>query len=212
VTPDVRVLVFSAAVVVITGIVFGLAPALRATRIDLLSMMKTASSSSGKGFRFSGGKTMVALQAALSILLLIGAGLFIRTVINLRSAALGYQPDGLLYVRIEPRTGGITADRRADFFENAVKHFERTQGITSASAAVYPLLSAFTGTGTGTDVIEACTTDFNPEDPRERTVHWNSVAPRYFETMRLPVIAGRDFEMGRPSEAGNSGSPGCNRQ
>ena len=108
VTPDLRVVAFSGVVILITGVAFGLIPALRATRVDLLSMMKqAASNAAGKPPGLSGGKVMVAMQAALSMVLLIGAGLFIRTVINLRSVSLGYQPEGLLYVRIEPRTGGI---------------------------------------------------------------------------------------------------------
>src|SRR5437867_878250 len=69
----------------------------------------------------------------------------IRTVMNLRSTALGYQPDGLLYVRVEPRTGGIPADRRADFFQDTVQHLERTQGVTTASAAIFPLMLGYSG-------------------------------------------------------------------
>jgi len=204
VSPDLRVVGFAAVVVLITGVVFGLIPALRATRVDLLSMMKqAASNAAGKPPGLSSGKAMVALQAMLSMLLLIGAGLFIRTVVNLRSAALGYQPDGLLYVRIEPRTGGIPQNRRADFFEQAVKHLGRTPGVTSASAAVYPLLSGFSGIGTGTDTGPACTTDFNPEEPRERTVGRNQITPHFFETMKLPMLAGRDFDWNdRPRPGG----------
>jgi predicted permease len=195
VTPDLRVVGFAAVIVILTGIVFGLVPALRATRIDLLSMMKqTASNAAVKSPRFNSGKAMVALQAALSMLLLIGAGLFIRTVVNIRSVALGYQPDGLLYVRIEPRTGGIPQNRRADFFEQAVKHLGSTPGVTSASAAVYPLMSGISGIGTGTDTRSACTVDFNPDDVREGTVGFNQVTPHFFETMKLAMLAGRDFD------------------
>src|SRR5262245_9967328 len=204
VTPDLRVIAFSGVVILITGIAFGLVPALRATRIDLLSMMKQgASNAAGKAPGLSGGKVMVAMQAALSMILLIGAGLFIRTVINLRSVSLGYQPDGLLYVRIEPRTGGIPQNRRADFFEEAVKHLGATPGVTSASAAVYPLLSGYSGIGTGTDTNTACTADFNPDNPRDRTVGINQVTPHFFETMHLSMLAGRDFDWSdRPRPGG----------
>jgi predicted permease len=203
-SPDVHIVAFAVAVILATGIVFGLIPALRATRVDLLSMMKqTASNAAGKAPGFSSGKAMVALQASLSMLLLIGAGLFIRTVVNLRSATLGYQPDGLLYVRIEPRTGGIPNNQRADFFEQAVKHLGNTPGVTSSSAAVYPLLSGISGIGTGTDTGAACTTDFNPDNPLERTVGVNQITPHFFDTMKLSMLAGRDFDWtDRPKPGG----------
>ena len=94
-------------------------------------------------------------------------------------------------------------NRRADFFEQSVKHLAGTPGVTSASAAVYPLLSGFSGIGTGSDTLAACTTDFNPADPRERTVGINQVTPHFFETMRLSVLAGKDFDWSdRPKPGG----------
>jgi predicted permease len=170
-------------------------------------MKQTASNAAGKAPGFSSGKAMVALQAALSTVLLLGAGLFIRTVINLRSAALGYQPEGLLYVRIEPRTGGIPNNRRADFFEQAVQHLGSTPGVTSSSAAVYPLLSGIAGIGTGTDTGAACTRDFNPDNPLERAVGVNLITPHFFDTMKLPMHAGKDFEWrDRPQPNGTPGA------
>ena len=107
VAPDVRVLLFAVAITVATGLVFGCLPALRATRVDLMSAIKQPSSSSARGARLPADKTMVALQAALSLILIIGAGLFLRTIENLRATPLGYQADGLLYVKVEPRTGAF---------------------------------------------------------------------------------------------------------
>ncbi len=167
VTPDLRVLAFSVALAVVTGVVFGLMPAFRATRIDLLSMMKQAASASPqRRFRITSGQTMVTVQTMLAMLLLIGAGLFIRTVVNLRGAALGYEPERVLYVRVEPWTGGIPPNRRAQFFEDAVRHLETTPGVAAASAVVQPLLADAVGVGLG-GLLTACTSEFNPPDGNE---------------------------------------------
>ena len=205
-TPDIRVLVFSAAVVLFAAVVFGLAPAMRTTHVDLLSMMKqTGAGGRRRRFSFTSGKAMVALQTALSMLLLIGAGLFIRTVVNLRSVELGYQPEGLLYVRVEPRAGGMQRDtsspqavrdssiRRAAFFEDVVKHLASAPAVLSASASLDPPLSSYEGAGASSEPSNACTSDFNAEPPDGAFVI-HSVAPRFFETMRLPLLLGRDFE------------------
>ena len=75
--------------------------------------------------------------------------------------------------------------------------------MTSASAAVYPLLSGYSGIGTGTDTNSACTSDFNPDNPRDRTVGINQVTPHFFETMRLSMLAGRDLDWSdRPRPGG----------
>ena len=92
IAPDARVLAFSIFLAVITGLVFGVAPAFRATGVDLLTMMKGASNTGSARFRFTGGKLLVSVQVGLSLLLLIGAGLFIRTVANLKSVPLGFDP------------------------------------------------------------------------------------------------------------------------
>ena len=212
VTPDLRVLGFCAAVVMTAALMFGLLPALRATRVDLLSLLQQSIGGGlGRPFGVSAGKAMIAVQAALSIALLIGAGLFVQTVVNLRSVELGYEHDGLLYVRVEPRSGGMrygsgglsaadSSRRRAAFFEDVVKHLGATPGVISASAAIAPPLSDYTGAGDSDDLGSACTRDFTPTDPSEGAYDpRHLVAPKYFETMRLPLLLGRDFDWGERS-------------
>jgi predicted permease len=204
VTPDFRVFAFAIAVVTTTGVVFGLAPAVGSTRVDLMVLLKQAGGGTSRRIAgLSGGKAMVALQTALSIVLLVGAGLFIRTVINLRAVELGYEPDGLLYVRVEPRAGGMrygsggltpgdSARRRAAFFEDVVKHLEGTPGVISATASLAPPLSDYAGAGAAADDPNACTRDFNPS-AAEGAFEAVLIAPRYFETIRLPLLLGRDL-------------------
>ena len=205
ITPDLRVLTFSAAVIVLTGVVFGLMPALRATRVDLISMLKqSGSATTHSHVRFASGKAMVAVQSGLAILFLVGAGLFIRTVVNLRSAELGYELEGVLYVKVEPNTGRIPIQERAAFFERAVRHLENVPGATAVSAVARPLLGQDVAVGVGQGMLRACSPDFNPQDGTDLSVSLNFVAPKYFETMRLPLLMGRDLEW---SDRGGPGRP-----
>jgi predicted permease len=193
VAPDARVLIFAVTITILTGLIFGSLPALRATRVDLMSAIKQPTSSSAKGFRIPPDKAMVALQAALSLVLIIGAGLFLRTIENLRSAPLGYEVEGLLYVKVEPRTGGIPAKQRADFFEQAVARLARTPGVISATATDDAPLER-SGTLFGDTSVPICTPGFVPTDAHTSAARFSSVGPRFFETMRSPIVSGREFE------------------
>jgi predicted permease len=193
VAPDARVLLFSVAITIATGLVFGSLPALRSTRVDLMSAIKQPASPGAKGSRVPADKAMVALQAALSLMLIIGAGLFLRTIANLRSAPLGYEPNGLLYVNVEPRTGGIASERRADFFEQAVARLARTPGVVSATATDSPPLEQGATIFTDTSV-RICAPGYLSADVQSSSASMNSIAPHFFETMRSPMMAGREFE------------------
>jgi hypothetical protein len=103
-----------------SGLIFGALPAIRSTRLDLIAVIKDNARSGLPRFGLTGGQAMVAAQTALALFLLIGAGLFIRTLANLRSADLGFRTDRLLYARIEPRSGGLVQEQRRQFFEDAV--------------------------------------------------------------------------------------------
>ena len=184
--PDLRVLAFAVGVAVATGLVFGIAPALRATRVDVLSMMKQAPTSSGRGRRRKVG-VLVTVQIALSLLLLIGTTLFIRTLANLRSEPLGFDPDGVLVFQVNPSLNGYRDERLSNFFEEALTRFEQLPGVVSASLSGPGLVSgAFSGSW-------VCVPDRQPD--RDRDTAWlHRVAPRLFETMRIPLLLGRDID------------------
>jgi predicted permease len=193
VAPDGRVLLFSAAVTVITGVIFGCLPALRSTRVALMSSIKQPLT----GRRPSGlpaDKALVAVQAALSLILIIGAGLFLRTINNLRTTSLGYDPGGLLYARVEPRTGGIPSPQRAAFFERAVKQLERVPGVTSVTATDTPPLGRAATIFLGPIGTQVCTPGFVAANPQDAFVSIAFVAPRYFETLRTPIVTGRELD------------------
>src|SRR4029077_6365655 len=130
----------------------------------------------------------------LSVLLMIGAGLFLRTITNLRDTPLGYDPSGLLYARIEPRTGGIPSAQGAAFFERPVKRFETIPGITSVTATDNPPLGRAATIFLGAGSARFCMPGMSPQAERDATVSIAGVTPRYFETLRIPVVTGREFD------------------
>src|SRR5207247_919639 len=105
-----RVLGFSAALCVATGLVFGLSPALRATRVDLLSVLKTSGAAADRS-RYRIGKTLIAAQVALSLILAVGAAVFVRTLINLSSEPIGFRPENLLVFQLNPTLNGYKEQR-----------------------------------------------------------------------------------------------------
>jgi predicted permease len=194
VTPDARVLLFSTAVTLVTGIVFGCLPALRSTRVELMSAIKQPKTGGRGTSRLPADKLLVALQAALSVILIIGAGLFLRTISNLRATPLGYDPGGLLYARIEPRTGGIPSAQRAAYFEQAVKRLETLPGVTSVTATDTPPLGRSATIFLSTPGVRICMPGLSPDDAPDAFAGIANVAPRYFETLRSRVVVGREFD------------------
>lgn len=180
-SPDLRVIGFSIAITIFCGLFFGLLPAVRMSSLDLISAMKQASAMQAAArFRFRGGKALVVVQVALSTLLLIGAGLFIRTFVNLRAAPLGYIPDGVLFVTIDPY--GVPRQ----FVEDSVAQLQELPGVIAASASVWPIFS----NGGPVDKRPFCV-DRNPGD---QSVDTEYVFPRFFETWGVSFVQGQDFE------------------
>src|SRR5258706_5342341 len=168
-TPDWRVLAFTRALALGTGIIFGIAPALRATAARPSSRTRLDS-------------VLVAAQVGVSFVLLIGAGLFVRTFENLDHIEPGFRHEGVLL--IEGDLHRAVTPARTAFYLDLLRQIEHLPGVVSASLAGNTPLSG----GWWTDVV---TIDNQP--PSGETAHINSVAPRVFETMRTPLLAGRDF-------------------
>jgi predicted permease len=191
--PDGRVLAFALAMTATTALVFGTIPAVRATRIDLIASIKEGTAGVRRSGWLSGDRAMVAVQAAISLVLLFAAGLLLQTLSNLRVAPLGFDPDRLLYASVEPRTGGVSSERRADYFSELVARVSAIPGVVAASATDDPPLSARSAIFLSGGAVRVCAGAFagGPNDP---TTGVAGVAPRYFETLRTRVVAGREFE------------------
>jgi len=185
--PDWRVLGFTAAVAILTCILFGLTPALRATRTAPASAMKA----SGRGLtadrqRFGLGRALVISQIALSLVLLVGALLFVRSLRNLLTLDAGFRENGLLITSIDISRLNFSPARRGVLYRELLDGLRRTPGVEQAATASIVQVS---GNGWN-DTIEIF-----GQRAGKRLIPWlDRVSPGYFRTMGPPLVAGRDFD------------------
>jgi predicted permease len=192
---DLRVLAFTAGVAVITVVLFSIAPALHATRVDAAKPGDTNTSLTRPRVRL--GQSLVVLQVTLAVALLCGAALFLRTLHNLNSTDVGFRRDGVLTMQVEATVAPLpvtsTADeRRKEYarlgaiWEELTARVGALPGVTSAAIAT---LSPLTGRDRGVGIaIQGITL---PEN--QRGVHVNQVTSGYFDTLGIPVVSGRGF-------------------
>jgi predicted permease len=184
VTLNAHVLGFTTALSLATVVMFGLAPALTVSRVDVGTALKAHGGSQRRG-RLSG--ILLVTQIALSLALLTGAALFSQTLRNLQKRDLGFAPDALLELRIEPQASGYRPDQFADLSRRIVDRLKAVPGVSSAS---------FTHAGFGGGVSTTCciaVEGFAHEPGEDRQIRTLGVSPGYFQTMRLPLLRGRDF-------------------
>jgi predicted permease len=187
ITLDARMLLFSTAACLLAGIFFGLAPALRATRVDLVPMLKQGPGQAAARSGGRAGRPLVVVQVALSLVLLAGAGFFLRTVANLGSETLGFRPENLLLFQVNAMLNGYEDDRLADLYERVLHAVEAVPGARSASLSRHGLVSGSL-TSSGVQIPGSPST----ANGSGSYVHY--VAPKYFETMGIPILTGRDIE------------------
>jgi predicted permease len=186
VAPNLRTIAFASAVTIVTAALFGLLPALGASRTDMQPQLKL-SASGGDRMRRAWGRAMVGAQVALLVLLLASAGLFTRTLQNLRSVDAGFREDQVLVVNVSTGTA-YPGDRRRALYEELSARFGALPGVQSIS------MSMDTPTGE-LSICSGIEIPGRPADPQDMPpVCLNFVGPRFFETMGIPVLAGRDFE------------------
>jgi predicted permease len=185
--PDFRILAFAFGVSTLTGVVFGLAPAFQSTSIEVTSALK-AESGSVLGGRARLRKVLVASQVAVSLLLLLASGLFIRTLHNLTEVNLGIRTNRLFAFEVNPPRAGYTNERTRQFAHALLDRLTTTPVIESAGIASERILqsnqwmSGFSVEGTATVSDE------------RNSARCNSVSPGYFKTMGVPLVEGRDFD------------------
>ncbi|HKS94902.1 MAG TPA: ABC transporter permease [Terriglobia bacterium] len=203
VAPDPRVLGFTAAVSVLTGILFGLAPALRGTRLELTPALKeNAGFLSGvargpRSLRLGLGKALIVGQIALSLLLLVGAGLFVRTLTNLENVKAGFDQRNLLLFGIDPTEDGYKGQRLADFYRELARHIEALPGVRAVTMSGSRLIGggvSITGISipgyTPQPGQKEAATYFNPANGKPRA-YFNRLGPKFFETLGIPLVLGR---------------------
>jgi predicted permease len=183
--PDGRVLAFVVGAMLLTALVFGLLPAVRGSRTEITLSLKDrsgAASASGISLR----RMLVGVQVALSLLLLVCAGLFVRTLRNLESVGPGFPTDHLLTFRIDPSLNGYSDEETKSFYERLNVNLQTMPGVASVGFSAMPLLKGYAWQNA------VLGKDFGGAPIEEQPVLSN-VGPGYFATLGIPIVAGRAF-------------------
>jgi predicted permease len=173
-TPNWHVLGFTTAVAIATGILFGLAPAFQITAAEPSPVLKSDARNRSRTRLLS---SLVSIQVALSLLLLIGAGLFVRTLQNLQNVDPGFRREGVLLVELEGRRSAIP--------EQLLETVRRVPGVASASVSTHTPLNGSTWSEPAVPSGQTL--------PQNDNAYFIGAGPRFFETMRTPLLAGREF-------------------
>lgn len=185
--PDARILLFNFAVAVVTGLLFGLIPAMQSTRPDVGRTLKDqANSVAGTGHARL-RKSLVVAQVTLSLVLLIAAGLFIRSLQNLRQSGAGIQASNLISFTVDPTLNGYSAQGSMAFFRELNRNLSAIAGVQSAAMATNAILANQEWDSTVN--VEG----YSSKPGEDMNPNFNCVSPGYFSTLGVPLIEGRDF-------------------
>ncbi len=184
---DLRIFAFTATVSILTGILFGLAPAWQATRTDVNTALKDAASSATRRRKGLAGKSIVVFQIALSMLLVVGAGLFARTLINLNTTSLGFDPHNLLLFSIQAPPARYPAPQDIALHQRIEERLAQVPGVQSVTLIENPLIAHNISNITFLPTGQPKPTG----DDQDRDV--NGVGQTFFETYRIPILYGRSF-------------------
>jgi predicted permease len=185
---DPIVMAFAGALAIGTGLLFGLFPALHSTRPDLVSALKgqtgqPSGARSAARFRAS----LATAQIALSMALLVSAGLFTKSLFNVSKVDLGLKADNVIMFRVSPELNGYTPERSRQLFERMEDELSALPGVKNVTSSTVPLLS---GSNWGSDVaVEG----FKAGPDTDTNSRYNEIGPNYFATLGIPILAGRDF-------------------
>lgn len=188
--PDARILAFNLGLALFTAVLFGLAPALQSTRFDLWNTLKdVVGSVSGTGSSVRLRKALVTAQVALSFLLLAGAGLFVKSLGNLKNTATGYHDlDNLVTFQMDPTLIGYDGPRIKNFYKQFLETVRATPGVKSAGFAAVPVLHGYEWDS------DMSVEGHQIKDGEDMQAFMNAISPDYWQTMGVPLLEGRDFD------------------
>ncbi|MGH9371677.1 MAG: ABC transporter permease, partial [Vicinamibacterales bacterium] len=184
---DERVLAFTLAITISTALVFGLAPALRTTRIDLTTEFQGGSRMLGGGSRSRLSHALMVIQVALSLVLLVSTGLFVRTVIRLEAVDAGFNVRNLALFRVDATSAGYSREQFRGLHARIHERLATLPGVHTATFSRVALLSRTRQNMTFS------IPGYRPPPGKAMNVHTNGVAPNFFAAMELPVVLGRGF-------------------
>jgi predicted permease len=188
--PDTVVFAFTLGLTVITTLLFGLAPTLAASKQDLVTALKDNAATVGRGSRkISLRHVLVVTQVALSMVALISAGLFVRSLRGAYKADPGFDPHNVLLVAFDPFLSGYDETRGREFYRRLVERVSTTPGMRSATLA-----RRLPFTGDGIAFANVTVDGYAPAKDEDMRLNYETVGPLYFQTMRIPLLRGRDFD------------------
>jgi predicted permease len=186
---DWRVLGFVMLVTAVTGVVFGIAPALRATGVNLNDVLKQ-SGRSVSGSRSALSKSLLVVQVAISLMLLVGAGLFLRTLNNLRQVDVGFNPRNLLLFRINPQLNRYDEKRQIALYNQLLERISAVPGVRAAALSNPALLS---GSVNSTSIyVQGRVYEAGQRD-LDNSINRLVISTNFFEMMEIPIVVGRGF-------------------
>jgi predicted permease len=186
--PDARVLAFGLALSLVTGIVFGLAPAWETLRTNVSGSLKEqAAGVMGSAAQVRFRKALVVAQVGLSLVLLIGAGLFARSLFNLKQISTGFRADHLLSFAVQPSLNGYNQARIRALYERLHDSVSALPQVRGVAMAEIQLLAG------NIDMSGVVVPGYEPKEGESMSVRDNFIAPGYFSTIGIPLVSGRDF-------------------
>ena len=187
-SPDLRTLGFTLAISAVTGIIFGLAPAFQTTHSGIASALKDqAGSVAGGGGQARFRKALVAAQTGLSLLLMVGAGLFARSLYNLKSQDLGFRTDHLLAFDVNPKLNGYTNTQIFSLYDQLMSALRSEPGVRSVA---YSRLGLLANNSAGSNITVA---GYHDKEGEDMNPNMDNVSPGYFSALGVPLLAGREF-------------------
>ncbi|HEX8921724.1 MAG TPA: ABC transporter permease, partial [Pyrinomonadaceae bacterium] len=182
-----RVLGFTIAISLLTGLLFGLATAWRATSLDLSTALKESNRTAGSMSRSRVSKALVILQVAMSLVLLVGAGLFMRTLRNLERVELGFNQENLLLFTLDPGSNGYKDERLLRLYQQMFERFDALPQARAATAASIPLIAQYSNNSSLILPGETAQSGI------EHMTNIQIVRENYLTTMEIPLLRGRHF-------------------
>ncbi len=188
--PDLRILGFNIGLALLTGLLFGLAPALQSSRFNLWNTLKdVVGAVAGTSGSVRLRKTLVTAQVALSFLLLAGAGLFVKSLSNLKNTNTGFREiDNLVTFQVDPALNGYDVPKLKTLYKSLLENIRSTPGVKAAGYAMVPLLHG--GEWDSTMSVEG----HQAKDGEDMQAFMNSISPGYWHAMGVPMLSGRDFD------------------
>lgn len=193
---DWRVVLFAAGIALVCALAFGLLPAFRATQVDVNTTLQDGGRGTvGRRPLLSG--TLIVVQIALSLLLVAGAGLLVRSLRNLQLADLGFDPSGVLLFRVDPTLSGYDGQRTIDLYSRILEKARSTPGVVAASLSDHRLISHSSTISVAMRPDEQPPAEDSPDARAFDRTHlaWSlTIDERFFKTLGIPVLRGRTFE------------------